>query len=142
MLTVADIMTSNPATVGRGTPLAEVIGLMKTQSCRHVPVVDGDTIIGIITDRDIRLAMNSPFVLHERKQDQALLNDVTAEACMTRGPMTIEAAAPAERAAELMNTYKFGSLPVVREGRLVGIITVTDILRSYIDVVKQRAAQP
>ncbi|MBI5670666.1 MAG: CBS domain-containing protein [Chloroflexi bacterium] len=39
-----------------------------------------------------------------------------------------------------MNTYRFGSLPVVREGRLVGIITVTDILRSYIDVLKERAA--
>lgn len=142
MLTVADIMTPNPATVERSTPLADVIGLMKTRACRQVPVVDGDTVIGIITDRDIRLAMNSPFVLHERKQDQALLNNVTAEACMTRDPMTIDAAAPAERAAELMNTYKFGSLPVVRDGRLVGIITVTDILRSYIDVLKERAAQP
>lgn len=142
MLTVADIMTPNPATVTRSTPLAEVMGLMKTRACRQVPVVDGDTVIGIITDRDVRLAMNSPFVLHERKQDQALLGSVTAEACMTRDPMVIEATTSAERAAELMNAYKFGSLPVVREGRLVGIITVSDILRSYIDLLRERTVQP
>lgn len=142
MLTVADIMTPNPTTVARSTPLAEVMGLMKTCACRQIPVVDGDTVIGIITDRDVRLAMNSPFVLHERKQDQALLGSVTAEACMTRDPMVIEATASAERAAELMNAYKFGSLPVVHEGRLVGIVTVTDILRSYIDLLRERAVQP
>jgi acetoin utilization protein AcuB len=142
MLTVADIMTPNPATVELTTPLAEIIGLMKTHACRQVPVLDGDAVVGIITDRDVRLAMNSPFVLHERRQDQDLLSNVTAEACMTRDPMTIEASAPAERAAELMKNYKFGSLPVLQEGKLAGIITVSDILRSYVDLLKERAAQP
>lgn len=141
MLTVIDIMTENPATVERSTPLSEVIGLMKACACRQIPVVENEKVIGIITDRDIRLAMNSPFVLHERKQEQELLNNVTAEACMTRDPMTIEASAPAEQAAELLKMYKFGSLPVISEGRLIGIITVSDILGSYINLLRERAAE-
>ncbi|MBZ0276120.1 MAG: CBS domain-containing protein, partial [Anaerolineae bacterium] len=83
MLTVADIMTSNPITVERNTPLGEIIGLMKAHACRQLPVLDEGKLIGIITDRDVRLAMNSPLTLRERAQDQALLNNVTAEACMT-----------------------------------------------------------
>lgn len=135
MLTVADIMTSNPITVERNTPLGEIIGLMKAHACRQLPVLDAGKLIGIITDRDVRLAMNSPLTLRERAQDQALLNNVTAEACMTTDPMTIDSTAPATLAASLMKTYKFGALPVVDNGTLVGIVATTDILASYIKLL-------
>lgn len=135
MLTVADIMTSNPITVERNTPLGEIIGLMKAHACRQLPVLDEGKLIGIITDRDVRLAMNSPLTLRERAQDQALLNNVTAEACMTTAPMTIDSTAPATLAASLMKTYKFGALPVVDNGTLVGIVATTDILASYIKLL-------
>ncbi|HEX2908188.1 MAG TPA: CBS domain-containing protein [Phototrophicaceae bacterium] len=141
MLTVADIMTPDPSTVNRQASLTDVMGMMKACACRQIPVVENDQVIGIITDRDIRLAMNSPFVLHERRQDQDLLTHVTAEACMTREPMTIEAEAPAAQAAELMKTYKFGSLPVTSGGKLIGIVTVSDILRSYMDLLREKTAQ-
>lgn len=133
MLTVGDIMTRKPTTVHPDTPLREVIGLMKVRACRQLPVVDDHRLVGIITDRDIRLAMNSPLVLHERSDDLRLLNDTTADVCMTPNPMTIEASAPAKLAATLLQTYKFGALPVVDNGSLVGIVTTSDILHSYID---------
>jgi acetoin utilization protein AcuB len=142
MLTVADIMTPNPITVERQTPLAKVIGLMKERACRQVPVVEDGRVIGIITDRDVRLAMNSPFVLHERRQNRELLQNVIAEACMTRDPMTIDASASAEQAAQLLRTYKFGGLPVVSQGKLVGIITVSDILGSYLELLREKSSQP
>lgn len=132
MLTVADIMTPKPAVVRPDTPLRDVIGEMKLHGCRQLPVVDGEKLIGIITDRDIRLVMNSPLVLHERSEDLKLLKDTTAETVMTPDPMTIEASASAKLAAALLQTYKFGGLPVVDNGRLVGIVTVSDILNSYI----------
>lgn len=135
MLTVADIMTWNPVTVQRATPLGEVIGLMKTHACRQVPVVEDGQLIGIVTDRDIRLAMNSPLVLHERSADLNLLNTTTAEVCMTPSPLSVEASAPATQAAALMRRYKFGGLPVLERGRLVGIVTVSDILGSYITLL-------
>ncbi len=135
MLRVEDIMTRDPVTVSPDTPLGEVVELMKAHSCRQLPVMYGDRLVGIVTDRDIRLVMNSPLTLHERADDLALLNHVPVEACMTLNPMTVEASSSAALAADLMRTYKFGGLPVVHEGRLVGILTVSDILKSYIDLL-------
>jgi acetoin utilization protein AcuB len=135
MLTVADIMTSNPITIRRDTPLSAVIGLMKSHHCRQLPVVDEGRLVGIVTDRDIRLVMNSPLIMHDRSDDQTLLTFTTAEACMTPDPMTVEPSIPAAQAALLLKTYKFGALPVVHEGRLVGIVTVSDILNSYMSLL-------
>jgi acetoin utilization protein AcuB len=140
MLTVADIMTTAPISVSGSLPLHVVIGLMKEHACRQLPVMSGDRLIGIVTDRDVRLAMNSPLVLRERTEDDALLHQVTAEDCMTPNPTTIAPDASAREAADLMRTYKFGALPVVSEGKLVGIVTITDILGSYINLLDSQQA--
>jgi acetoin utilization protein AcuB len=135
MLTVESIMTPDPITVQPDTPLAEVIGRMKANDCRQMPVMAEGKLVGIISDRDIRLAMNSPLTLHERAQDQALLRDITAGTCMTPNPLTVEEPMPAVEAARLLKRYKFGGLPVMRGELLVGIVTVTDILNSYIGLL-------
>ena len=132
MLTVSDLMTTDPDTVAPDTPLGDVISLMSTQCCRQLPVVDATgRVVGIITDRDVRLAMNSPIVLHGRWQDDELLERATAEACMTPDPISVEPDEAAYRAAEMLSAYKFGALPVVYEGELVGIITRRDIIGTY-----------
>jgi acetoin utilization protein AcuB len=131
MIRVADIMTPNPITVQPTTKLDEVIGLMKTHHFRHLLVVDNQQVIGIISDRDVRLVMNSPLVQLQPKKGWKLLNTVRADGCMTPNPLTIGPNATAGKAAELMNHYKFDALPVIKEGRLVGIVTVSDILKSY-----------
>ncbi len=128
MLTVNDLMTVLPHTVTPQTPLRNVIELMKSEGCRQLPVLNNGRLVGIITDRDVRLIMNSPIVLHGRWQDEELLDKVTAESCMTPDPMTISPDLPAYRAAGMLSIYKFGALPVVDDGVLVGIITVTDFL--------------
>jgi acetoin utilization protein AcuB len=132
--TVYDLMTEDPDTVGIEAPLREVLVRMKEDGCRQLPVLAQDgNLAGIITDRDVRLAMNSPLVLRERWQDENLLATVTAGSCMTADPVTVSSSAPAYRAAEIISTHKFGALPVVDDGTLVGIITVTDILNRFID---------
>jgi acetoin utilization protein AcuB len=132
MLTVSDLMTVDPDTVTPTTPLREVIDLMKVEGCRQLPVVDATgRLVGIITDRDVRLAMNSPIVLHGRWQDEELVDKVTAESCMTPDPITVTSDTPAYRAAEMLSLYKFGALPVVDYGELVGIVTVTDFLDRF-----------
>ncbi|MFQ5420187.1 MAG: CBS domain-containing protein, partial [Anaerolineae bacterium] len=114
-------------------PLRQVIGIMKSGGYRQIPVMENGKLIGIITDRDIRLVMNSPVVLHDRSQDTELLNKVTVESCMTPNPITVVPELPAFRAAEMLSIYKFGALPVVEEetGTLVGIITVSDFLAFF-----------
>jgi acetoin utilization protein AcuB len=128
MLTVNDLMTSIPTSISPETPLRTVIGVMKAEGCRQLPVLDQGKLVGIITDRDIRTVMNSPIILHGRWQDEALLDKVTAENCMTPDPVTVTPDTPAYRAAEMLSTYKFGALPVVDGDSVVGIITVTDFL--------------
>lgn len=131
MLTVNDMMTEVPDTITPDTPLRDIIGMMKTEGYRHLPIVENGKLVGIITDRDIRLVMNSPMVLHERRQDEELIDRVNAEACMTPNPVTVSSDTPAYRAAEMLSIYKFDALPVVDNDKLVGIITVTDFLNFF-----------
>lgn len=131
MLTVNELMTVIPNTVTPQTTLRQVIELMKAQACRQLPVLDNGKLVGIITDRDVRLVMNSPLVLHGRWQDEEILDNITAENCMTPDPMTIAPDTPAYQAANMLSIYKFGALPVVDNGVLVGIITVTDFLNYF-----------
>lgn len=128
MLTVNDLMTVIPYSVTPSTPLRRVIEMMKTEGCRQFPVLNNGELVGIITDRDVRLVMNSPMVLHGRWQDEELLDKVLADSCMTANPMSVTPETPAYRAAKMLSLYKFGALPVVDDDTLVGIITVTDFL--------------
>ena len=128
MYTVNDLMTVNPKTITPDTTLRRILELMKREGCRQLPVLEDGKLVGIISDRDVRLVMNSPFVLHDRKEDMALLDNVLAEGMMTRDPMMVYPDTPAYIASEMLSIYKFGALPVVEGEELVGIITVTDFL--------------
>jgi CBS domain-containing protein len=132
MLTVSDLMTVDPDTVRPETALDDVINMMKAERCRQLPVVDDNGhLVGIVTDRDVRLAMNSPMVLHGRRQSDVLASTATANRCMTPNPITVAPDTLAYRAAEMLSAYKFGALPVVDKDELVGIITVTDFLDRF-----------
>lgn len=138
MLTVEDIMTPDPCCVEPDTPLGEAVRRMKQRRCRQLPVCDDEgQLVGVLSDRDVRLAVNSPFVLHERSDDVALLDNIPVEACMTPDPLTVDADAPAALAADMLREYKFGALPVMRGGDLVGIVSVSDILRSYSEILER-----
>jgi len=139
MVTVNDLMTVIPNSVTLDTTLRNIIGVMKTEGCRQLPVLDNGKLVGIITDRDVRLVMNSPAVLHGRWQDEELLDKVTAESCMTANPITVTPETPAFRAAEMLSIYKFGALPVLENEALVGIITVTDFLDYAAKILAQES---
>ena len=132
MLTVRDLMSVDPKTVKPDTLLSDVIHIMKVEGCRQLPVIDEQgQVTGIVTDRDIRLAINSPIILHGRWQDEQLLSTATVSSCMTSKPIVTTPDTPAYRAAEMLSVYKFGALPVVENGQLVGIVTVTDFLDRF-----------
>jgi acetoin utilization protein AcuB len=133
MLAVGDLMTVIPYFVTPETPLRRVIEMMKSEGCRQFPVLDDGRLVGIITDRDIRLVMNSPMVMHDHEQDEELLDKVFADSCMTANPMTVAPDTPAYQAAKMLSIYKFGALPVLDDEILVGIITVTDFLDYFAD---------
>lgn len=128
MFTVNDLMTVDPKSIAPESTLRQILELMKREGCRQLPVVDGNMLVGMVTDRDVRLIMNSPLVLHLPTQDEAMLDTVVAEGFMTQNPITVTPDTPAYIATEMLSIYKFGALPVVEGDTLVGIITVTDFL--------------
>jgi acetoin utilization protein AcuB len=138
MLVVNDLMTVVPNTVSSCTSLRHIIEIMKMEGCRQLPVVENGRLVGIVTDRDVRLVMNSPLVIHGRLQDEELLDRVLASGCMTPNPLTVTPDTPAYQAAKMLSLYKFGSLPVVDEGNLVGIVTVTDFLDFFSDTQTEK----
>jgi len=133
MLNVKELMTRDPVTVTVDTSLKKVMALMKVEDHRQLPVLNQEQeLVGIITDRDLRLAMKSPYVLHERKEDEHLLAANTASGIMTSNPATVTPDTPAYKAAEILSLHKFGALPVVEGKTVVGIISITDFLAQFI----------
>ncbi len=128
MLTTDDLMTIDPETVTQDTSLREVVTAMNRANVRQILVVDGKKLVGIVTDRDVRLAVNSPLTAEEPLERLELLNDFSAQDCMTPNPRCVTPETPIHKVAELLSMYKFGALPVVKDDELVGIITVTDLL--------------
>jgi len=114
---VAELMTRNPATVRPTDTLEVACTKMQTGRFRQVPVVDGERLVGIVTDRDAR-------------QHFGQLAHTRIDAAMSTHPFSVRASAPVETAAHILMTNKIGSLPVVEDGKLVGIITATDMLRA------------
>jgi CBS domain-containing protein len=132
---VSDWMVRNPVSVGPRATVAEAEAVLDAHRIRHLPVMDGDRLVGLITDRDIRLA-SMPRPRKEPNQPDALLRLVKVEQVMTRNPTTASPDMPIAEAARLMLECRYGGLPVVQEGRLVGIITQGDLLKALIDLLK------
>ena len=134
MLTVRSLMTPDPKTIGPLVPLHSVLAIMNQGGWHHLPVVDEGLLVGMITDRDVRLAVNSPLIFDESRLPRAaVLESIVASECMSRDPVTIDVNAAARHAADTLAVHGFGALPVLENDRLVGIITVTDFLRHYAD---------
>lgn len=128
MLTTNDLMTIDPDTVTPQTSLREVVSLMNKRNTRQLLVVNNGKLAGIITDRDVRLAVNSPLVTADPLERITLLDQFTAGRCMTPNPKTVTPDTPIHKVAQILSAYKYGALPVVENDELVGIITVTDLL--------------
>ncbi len=86
---VKDLMTTDVITIQDVDSLREAIRKMSAGRFRRIPVMKQGALVGIITDRDIRQALNSPVVFHERSADEYLLDTVTVGSSMTRNPLTI-----------------------------------------------------
>lgn len=140
---VCDVMTPDPVTVEPEDDLQTAQNRMLEAGCRRLPVVDkSGRGCGIITDRDLRLAANSPLILRERWQDDLLMQNTSVDACMTPDPYTIAPTAPLDQAVELILAHRIGGLPVVDGGKLVGVISTTDLLHALRQMLRPGAILP
>ena len=129
---VRDLMTISCVTAPPAMPVLEARQLMLEKRIRHLLVTDGPKLVGIITDRDIRLNLPSPATSLSVWEINYLLARMTVAAGMAKNLVTIESGRDATEAAQLILDHKIGALPVVDHGLLVGIITETDLLRAFV----------
>ncbi|HEU4341302.1 MAG TPA: CBS and ACT domain-containing protein [Candidatus Binatia bacterium] len=124
---VGNRMTKNPVTIGADELLSEARDKMAAGGFRRLPVMSQGKLVGIITDRDLRA--HGGFL--ERTKVNGIIGDRL---------ITVRSSATLEEAAQRLLGQKIGGLPVVEDGRLVGIITTSDILKAFLDVMG--ASQP
>jgi acetoin utilization protein AcuB len=129
---VREIMSKSPITVPRDTPVLDARNLMVKEHIRHLLVMDDALLTGIVTDRDIRLNLPSQATTLAVWEINYLLTKLTVGDVMSRSVLTIGPYRDARDAARLMLDHKIGALPVVDTGRLIGIVTETDLLRAFV----------
>jgi acetoin utilization protein AcuB len=117
-------------------PLADVQRLVREHQIRHVPVVSGKRLVGIITDRDLREASPSPATTLTKGEIAYQLATTSVKQCMTKDVVWIGPDIDMVQAMDLLLQRKCGCLPVVDNGTLVGIITELDCLRVFLDSIR------
>ena len=108
-------MTTQPVTATADTTVEQALAIIETRKLRHLPVLDADeALIGIVSEKDLlRAPLDDPI-----------------ESIMTRDVITVTEYTALEEAARIMADHKISSLPIMRNGRLVGIITETDLFKN------------
>ena len=133
---VANRMKRNPVFVDEGDSMKRAMELLKQHEIRHLPVLkDGEKLVGILSERDIKQASPSPATALEIREIFYLLDKVKVKQIMTRRPYSVSSTTPIEEAALIIREKKIGCLPVVDDGRLVGILTETDIIDAFISAM-------
>jgi acetoin utilization protein AcuB len=134
---VEDRMTRAVVTVGWEASVESAWNLMRAGKLRHLPVLDGaGRLIGIVTDRDLRYAILDPALQeHLGEERQAALQRLRVRDIMTWGVLTVRPETGIREAARLMHERKIGSLPVVRNDKVVGILTEADVVKAFVDVL-------
>jgi acetoin utilization protein AcuB len=126
---VRDLMTAKPITVDPETPMLDARQRMVAERIRHLIVVEDARVVGMVTDRDIRLNLPSPATSLSVWEMNYLLSKLTVGSVMSRSVLVVDPDRPVAEAAHIMIEHKIGALPVVEAGRLVGIVTESDFVR-------------
>jgi acetoin utilization protein AcuB len=123
MMKVRNWMITDLITVSPKDTVESAIQIMQQHSIRHLPVVEDNRLVGLVTESSLRPYL-SPEKLRLPLREVMIIN-----------PITIDPEASIDEAARLIYKYKIGGLPVVSQGKLVGIITITDILEAFIELM-------
>ena len=121
---VKNCMQKNLVSIGKEALLQEAGALMKSHSIRHLPVVEEGNLVGFITESDLR---QYSFPSKEK--------EIRVHEVMVLNPITVNVNASIEKAARLIHDYKIGGLPVLDKKKLVGIITIIDLLNAFISMM-------
>lgn len=125
-------MSVDPVTVAPQDSLQRVVELLRRRDIRAVPVVEEGRLVGIVTDRDVRQVAPAYPLFRDADEIRRYTENLTVTAAMTADPMKVAPPTLLVDAAKILATYRISSLPVVEGERVVGIISVTDLLRVFV----------
>jgi len=120
---IVNLMTPDPVTIDQHDKLSKAKAIMQAGNFRRVPVVDDGRLVGILTERDLQ-------------KYSGFLESTRVTAAMRTSLITVTPYDTVEFAARLMLKHKIGGLPIVADGTLVGIVTTTDLLKAFLNVVQ------
>ena len=118
---VAEIMNKDPITIPPKTPVGQALKLMQQHQIRHLPVIENDVMVGWISARTLREVLLA-----------SMLEVITVGDVMVQAPISVTAETSVEEAARLVHEHRIGGLPVLEGDKLVGVLTVHDLLSAFI----------
>jgi CBS domain-containing membrane protein len=131
---VSHIMTKELFTVNTKDDLHKAEELLTSNKVRHLPVVSGENLIGIISKTDImRISYGSNFKEGAEAVDNAIFDMLTLDQVMQHQPKSVNSTQTIKEVAEILSKEEFHALPVVDDDKLVGIVTTTDVIKYLID---------
>ena len=139
---VRQYMTAEPQTLEITQSLLDAVLLLRRSHLRHIPIVENGHLLGILTDRDVARSAPSRLTPLPEEEYNRVFEGTQVGKVMTKEPFSTTPDSPLGEAVVLIYTRRLGCLPVLEEGKLVGIITVTDMLRALHDLIAVMAAPP
>jgi acetoin utilization protein AcuB len=136
---VKDRMTQNPVTVPEDATFENALHLMKERQIRRLPIVAKDGhLVGIVVEKDLFSASPSTATSLSVFEVHYLLSKLKMKNLMTKRVIAVGDDCPVEEAARIMVDNKIGCLPILKDGKLVGIITETDIFKTFVEILGGR----
>ncbi|HEV8245795.1 MAG TPA: CBS domain-containing protein [Polyangiaceae bacterium] len=129
---VQKFMTTCPITIGAEQPMLQAHRLMRAERIRHLPVLHGGKIVGIVSDRDLHLIETLRDVDPEK---------ISVEEAMTPDPYCVSPDAPLDEVVMTMAERKYGCAVVQEQGKVVGILTTVDVCRAFAELLQTRLAK-
>ncbi|MBI3205227.1 MAG: CBS domain-containing protein [Polyangiaceae bacterium] len=125
-------MTEDPVTVQSSTPIRKVIATLFESDFRHLPIVDGDQLVGIVSDRDLRAFLAPTMLELEKPEEVQKRLSQPVSGVMNADVVSVTPETDLSEVIEQMIDQKVGAVPVVRPGtdELVGIVSYIDVLRA------------
>jgi CBS domain-containing membrane protein len=137
--TVADLMSTDVVTLEQDEDLDVADKVMSLARIRHLPVVDRDRVVGLVTHRDLLAAQFSTLADVTTADEEELRQSVVAGEIMRSNVRTVPPTMPVLEAARIMQRHKYGCLPVVEDGKIVGILTEADFLELVVRALEEDA---
>jgi len=129
-------MQTEIVTLQVNEPLANAVEATASEQIRHLPILDGDRLVGMVSDRDIKQALPSAIIEGNKAEYDRVLRETPVRRIMRVSPITVGPSASLADVIRLMLDHRISAIPIVEGGKLVGLLTDTDVLQAFLELLE------